>query len=558
MKKRVLHPAIRIAALYTLVAGLWIVFSDRLLALVVTDPNTLTSLQSVRGLAFVLTMAALLYAERLASERNAARAALALQQAENRFRSMFASAPIGIFQATTDGRYLDANPAFASMLGYASTAELLSDLNAPDGREAAELRDTIRPLLQSGAESLRCERRYRRRDDRWIDARLNMRAARNAGGTILYIESFAEDISEQKANEQKLQQFADLVNASGSAIIALTPDGLIRTWNPGAQSVYGYSAEEIEGRSLYALAPSWREAEVRQHLTRLQSGQVIQRLETEGLRKNGAVVDVAITASPIRNSDGTITGISLIARDISERKALDRRLHEQQKMLEHYASRVVRGQEEERRRLSRLLHDETMQELVALVQRIELCRSVIERDPALARRRLDELQALPKDMLARLRRISNDLHPPVLEDLGLSAAMTFLSDELARQMPDCAVRCQIIGRERRLPGDLEVTAFRVIQAALSNIRRQAASATRVDVTLIFDDHEIRAVVQDNGPGRQTVQASDAPRDGSLDAASMQERARLFGGEVTIQPTPGQGVTVTLRLPTPPADASPAL
>ena len=525
MKRLVLHPAVRVAALYTIIAGLWIVFSDRLLALVVTDSYTLTGLQSAKGLAFVLVMAVILSAERLSSERSAARVATAIQQAEHRFRSMFASAPIGIFQATADGQYLDANPAFASMLGYASAADLLSDLNSPDDHEAAELRHTIRPLLEPGADAIRCERRYRRKNDQWIDVRLNMRAARDAGGRLLYIESFAEDISDQKAAEQKLQQFADVVNASGNAIITLSPDGLIRSWNPGAESVYGYSVAEIEGRSIYVLSPAYREAEVRQNLALLQSGQPVRRLETEALRKNGAVVDVAITASPIRDSASAITGISLIAHDITERKALDRRLREQQAMLE----------------------------LVALVQRVELCRSAIDRDPAVARRRLDELQALSKDMVIKLRRISNDLRPLVLEDLGLSAAMTFISDDLARHMPDCAVRCEIVGRERRMPADLEVTAFRIIQAALANIRNHAPAATRVDVTLIFDEREIQAIVQDDGPGFQTLDPNDMLRDGRFGVVSMQERARLFGGEVTVESAPGCGATVTLRLPTPPAD-----
>ena len=550
MNRFVSSPAARIAILYTVTAGLWIVFSDRILALLIVDPNVLTSLQSLKGIAFVLVMAILLYAERLSSDRSSARSAEALKQAERKYHTMFSSAPIGIFQATPDGKYLDANPAFAAMLGHSSPAQLVSELNGTGSGEAAELRQIVQTLLEPPTDAARCERRYRRRDGRWIDVRLNIRAARGADGQILHIESFAEDISEEKSTEQKLQQFADVVNASGDAIISLSPDGLIRSWNPGAQLVFGYTAAEAEGHSAHMLAPSYREAEVRQTLAKLRAGQSIRRLETEASRKNGAVIDVAITASPIRDGAGAITGISFIVRDISERKALDRRLHEQQVLLEQYASQVVKSQEEERRRLSRELHDETMQDLVALAQRVELCRSAIERDPVVARRRLDELQSLSKDMVVKLRRISNDLRPLVLEDLGLPAATTFISDDLARNMPHCSVHCEIVGRERRMPSDLEVTAFRIVQAALANVRHHAASATRVDVTLVFDEAEIQAIVEDNGPGFRTLDPNDMLRDGRLGVVGMRERARLFGGEVTIDSTPGQGTTVTLRLPTP--------
>ncbi|MCS7060297.1 MAG: PAS domain-containing sensor histidine kinase [Anaerolineae bacterium] len=553
MNKHLIHPALRLAVLYTLVAGLWIVFSDYLLGLFVSDLDVLTSLQSVKGLAFVLVMAAILAAERLSAERAAAHAAADLQKAEYKFRSMFSAAPVGIFRADAEGRYLDANPAFASMLGYDSPAELIEALNTPGRPETAELSEMVRRLAATGTEAVRGEQRCRRKDDRWIDVRFNMRAARGPDGSLLdgsllYVEGFVEDVSAERAVAQKLQQFADVVNASDDAIIALSVDGLIRSWNPGAQRIYGYSASEAEGCSIYMLWPAYREAEVRQNLARLQSGQPIRRVETEGLRKSGAVLDVAISASPICDAEGVVTGISMIVQDITERKALDRRLQTQQAILEEYASQLVRSQEEERRRLSRLLHDETMQDLVALTQRIELCRSAIDRDSNLVRRRLDELQELSKSMVASLRWLSNDLRPLVLEDLGLAAAVHFLSDDLAHRMPYCVVRCEINGRERRLPADLEVTAFRIIQAALGNIRHHSPTATSIEVILTFDESEVHAVVKDNGPGFQTLQAEEKVRDGQRELAGMQARARLFGGHVAVESTPGYGTTVVLRLP----------
>ena len=226
------------------------------------------------------------------------------------------------------------------------------------------------------------------------------------------------------------------------------------------------------------------------------------------------------------------------------------RLAEQRAVLRQYAHRVLQGQEEERKRISRELHDDTVQDLVGLVQRIELCRSALQQDPAAAAHRLDELQALAEGALADVRRMSNDLRPLILEDLGLPAALQVLSDELSQHMPDARVHCEIVGDERRLAPELELTVFRVVQEALTNVRKHAPTATQVNVTLYFEDGEVLTTIEDNGPGFQPSDVQSLVREGHLGLGGMHERALLFGGEVRITASPGQGTTAALRLPTP--------
>ena len=226
-------------------------------------------------------------------------------------------------------------------------------------------------------------------------------------------------------------------------------------------------------------------------------------------------------------------------------------LAEQQSSLRQYAHKALLSQEEERQRLSHELHDGTMQDLVGLVQRVELCRSEMDRDPLLARRRLDELQGLLEQTLGEVRRISNALRPSILEDLGLPAALQALCSDLQKQMPSIQCQCVVSGGERRLSPDLELAVFRVVQEALGNIRKHVRSATHVEVQMKFGENEIKTVVRNDGPIFPTPDVRSLVRNGHLGLAGMYERARLFHGELNIYSDPAKGTTVRLRLPCPP-------
>ena len=152
-------------------------------------------------------------------------------------------------------------------------------------------------------------------------------------------------------------------------------------------------------------------------------------------------------------------------------------MNEQQNALRQYAGQALRSQEAERQCISRDLHDQTVQDLVGLSQRLELCRSAMVRDPVSARRCLDELLDLTGRALSEVRRMSNDLRPFVLEDLGLAAATQHLCDTLVVELPDVQIDCVVLGKERRLNPEQELIAYRVIQEALSNIRKHARSST---------------------------------------------------------------------------------
>jgi signal transduction histidine kinase len=224
------------------------------------------------------------------------------------------------------------------------------------------------------------------------------------------------------------------------------------------------------------------------------------------------------------------------------------RLAEQQSGLRQYAHQALLSQERERQRLSHELHDGILQDLVGLAQRVELGQASLEQDPTLARQRLEELRGLVEQTLGEVRRISNALRPPVLDDLGLSIAVDALCNDLKLDRPGVWCEYSVSGRPRRLPPDIELAVYRVVQEALTNIRKHVKDVQRVEVRLVFDEHEILARVCNDGGSFTNPDVKSLVRSGHLGLAGMYERARLFEGGLEITTDEQMETIVELKLP----------
>jgi signal transduction histidine kinase len=208
-----------------------------------------------------------------------------------------------------------------------------------------------------------------------------------------------------------------------------------------------------------------------------------------------------------------------------------------------YVADITRSQEDERRRIARELHDDTVQSLIAIGQRIELIKEMLD-DPAEARTRLSELRTMVTGAIASVRQFSRDLRPLTLEDLGLVAAMQYLVNQLS-QSEGVEVKLDVEGEPDGLSPDMEVAIYRILQEALNNIRRHA-QATEVNVTAEFTPEEIYLTVEDNGRGFVVPESiTDFASAGSFGMMGLQERAQLFGGDVTLESQPYEGTTVRL-------------
>jgi PAS domain S-box-containing protein len=148
---------------------------------------------------------------------------------------------------------------------------------------------------------------------------------------VVGVQIIIQDITERKQAAQAQRLLAAIVESSDDAIIGKTLEGVITFWNSGAQRMYGYTPDEVVGRSISVLVPPEQADELPAILARLRRGEIIDHYETVRRRKDGAQIDVAVTISPIRGDDDTILGASAVARDITDQKAADRRLRENER-----------------------------------------------------------------------------------------------------------------------------------------------------------------------------------------------------------------------------------
>jgi signal transduction histidine kinase len=226
-----------------------------------------------------------------------------------------------------------------------------------------------------------------------------------------------------------------------------------------------------------------------------------------------------------------------------ERSDLLRRLHERTRDLERLSVSVLQQHEAERRKISLELHDETAQLFAAVKMQVALLQ---ETSDAALRTRLGHVLALIDAGIQSIRRVSSDLRPPLLDDLGFLPAIRALVDDFS-QRTGLAVALDGPSAPARLSDEAEVALFRALQEALSNVARHAR-ATRIDVSLDVDDDSVRLLVRDDGRGLSSAIIDGIPGNAHVGIAGMRERLAAVGGEVAVRNASAGGVEVEIRVP----------
>lgn len=336
-----------------------------------------------------------------------------------------------------------------------------------------------------------------------------------------------------------MRGFQELFEKALDAILIQNLEGRIVDLNQAAVELSGYSREEVLGRDISQFLTPQALDKAREVRQKLILGQTVkQPYEQRLTTKDGREMVLMLTTSLLGGKE-TPQGFQNIARDITQARQL-------QEDLRLYIHQITRAHEEERNRIARELHDDSIQAMVAISQRLD---SLATRNNGVPGEVLKSMEGLKRDVdatLAGIRRLTQDLRPPTLDYLGLFPALRQLVGQ-AREEFKLDATLRVEGNTRTFEKQEELLIYRVIQEALRNVWKHA-EATKVDVVVELSDDKTTITVSDNGKGFQVMGDHELAKSGTLGLIGMMERARLLGGTLGIRSRRGSGTTVTLDIP----------
>lgn len=359
--------------------------------------------------------------------------------------------------------------------------------------------------------------------------------------------------STQRSLERLKIQHESILNSAGEGIFGLDREGKTIFANPAARQITGYNEDELSGKNLHDLVHHTKMdgttcpfEECPTYLA-LNDGKIHRTAETVFWTKDGQSFPVRYITTPIKENN-QIIGCVVLFRDITERQEAEVRLRESEQNLRFLAAQLITAQERERERISRELHDELGQALLVLKLQAGSIREQIDQNPKVAGAECREMSANLDQLVENVRRLSRDLSPAVLEDLGLTSALRHLVNEFAKRHNLQANLDLTPGLDGLFPRETQINIYRIFQESLTNIGKYAQASS---LTMAINQNEGRIFFRlaDDGQGFDVEQVlAREPTRRGLGLAAMTERGRMLGGNLKITSQPGQGTEIILSVP----------
>jgi two-component system sensor histidine kinase UhpB len=363
----------------------------------------------------------------------------------------------------------------------------------------------------------------------------------------LYLHSLI-DITEHRRLEESLREserrFRGTFECAQAGIVHVSPDGHYREANDRFCEITGYGRDELRSMTHRHMTHADDIAGDIATYRKLLAGEVnFQASEKRYIRKDGATIWVHRIFGVVRKDDGTPDHFVVVVEDITERKRVEEALTASRDQLRMLSTHIREAVEVERKRIAREIHDVLGQGLLGLRMDTNwVAEQIGDGAPVLRERMADMLDAIDAT-IATVKRVSTELRPIMLDDLGLGAAIEWQAGEFQRRR---AIACRPTVRPRNIEIDhaCSTALFRVCQEMLANVARHAG-ARRVAVRLVETTRAIVLSVRDDGAGIAPGRAEDPM---SLGLIGMRERVREFGGTFEIRALPRGGTLARVRIP----------
>jgi PAS domain S-box-containing protein len=489
-------------------------------------------IEAVGGISFDVT-------ERKLAERS-------LEESRHRLQALFDTTLDAIWLLDDQGRFVDANPAMCSLLGYTLEEFLrmgIEDITPEENRGL--VKDLWRTILDAGQSVGEFCQRAKDGSTREVEYRA---VAHILPGLHLSVN---RDISERKRAEGEARTLNAALENAVEGISRIDAEERYVTVKRAYAGMLGYRPEELIGQDWrITVHPRFVEESTEAYRRMRIEGR--SEIEVVGLRRDGSTFWKQNVKVRALDAGGRYAGHFCFTKDITRRKEAELALRDSSERLKDLSRRLIRAEEDERRRIARELHDEIGQALTALKINHQAAIQCGEDMAA----RLEESVAIVDLALGQVSGMSLDLRPSILDDLGLVAALGWYVGRHAS-------RTGLFGRFVADPDDIhadpeiETACFRVAQEALTNVARHAR-ATRFSVELPQHSGGLQLVVRDDGIGFDTGRALDAAsRGSSLGLVGMRERVELVGGRIAFVSGSDAGVEVQAEFPVAPIAPHPS-
>lgn len=340
----------------------------------------------------------------------------------------------------------------------------------------------------------------------------------------------------------------NIIGSMNDTLVVLDPETRISSVNKATCELLGYQEDELVGSDMHKILPMEERFFSESGFQRVLGGEKIVNLEIDYLAKDGTMVPMLFSAAVLKDKEGGIEGVVGIARDVTERRKAEEALRQSERELRFLSAQLLTAQEKERRRLSVELHDELGQSLMVLKLKVRaIQRAWGGGAGAGLQKECDEVIAYINEITENVRRLSRDLSPSILEDLGLAIAVRRLV-ETSGKLYNIECFLEMTGLDDLFSRDQKITVYRIVQECLTNIAKHS-QAGQVWITLRRQEDSFFFEVRDDGQGFDVQDAfgKHHPQHG-LGLSAMNERVRMLGGSLEVLSSKGKGTTISFSIP----------
>ena len=469
-----------------------------------------------------------------------------LRDSEERLRLMTDSLPVLISYVDAEHRYQFNNASYKDWFGIPKDSLRGRHVRDVIGTEAYEsVRAHIEAALRGEATTFEGRLPYQGAGLRSV--RIDYIPHRDDQGGVLGFFALVTDLTRRREVEEALQEERDfvstLVQTSSALIVVLNGEGNVVRFNRACEELTGYRFEEMKGKGILQLIPPEQRQGVKAVFEALVGGVPHNTFENDWFTKDWARRTIAWSNTAVRDEGGALKYVVSTGVDITARQMAETALRQNREELRSLTARLLTAEEDERRRLSRELHDSVNQSLGMLAVEAELLMEKTVPSSEL-RRDLEGYRNRILELSDSVRRLAYELHPAILDDLGLLVAVKSYVDDFARRT---GVRVTLTARNlpRGLPKGIASCLYRITQESLGNAAKHSGTA-RITIRLAACHGGYWLMIRDFGRGFD-AEAVEHYRPG-LGLVSMEERARLEGGRFDMRTSAGWGTRVRVWLP----------